>query len=155
MPKSTQEIDPLSVNARLAELLHETSDFYAMSTDSQDRFRARAFRTAAAAIADHPYPITSGHEAMQLPGIGKSTGAIIDEYLTTGHVARLDELRRLHPGVETIDKFKAIHGISPSKALALYNKGHRTLEDIQRENLTDAQKVGILYSAHFQRENPT
>jgi len=154
MPKSTADIDPLVVNARLAELLHEAADFYAMSKDAKDRYRAKAFNTAAGTVADHPAPITSGSEAMQLAGIGPSIGGFIDEYLTTGQVQRLEELRRQHPGVETIDKFKAIHGISASKALALYNKGHRTLEDIQTENLTEAQRVGILYSAHFQQRIP-
>lgn len=46
------------------------------------------------AIAECDFEVTSGKEAMTLKGVGKSSGSKIDEYLTTGKIAKIEEARR-------------------------------------------------------------
>ncbi len=51
------------------------------------------FSKAAKAIRECETPITSGKEAMKLQGIGKGIAGYIDEFLTTGSINKLEELR--------------------------------------------------------------
>jgi DNA polymerase/3'-5' exonuclease PolX len=51
------------------------------------------FSKAAKAIRECETVISSGKEAMKLKGIGKGIAGYIDEYLTTGAINKLEELR--------------------------------------------------------------
>lgn len=59
-PSGTDE----GVNKKIAEILLELADYERNVT--REAFKAVAYRKAAAAIAKHPTPITSGEEARQL-----------------------------------------------------------------------------------------
>ena len=48
--------------------------------------------------------------------------------------------------VRTISLFVEVWGIGPATALKIYEKGHRTLEDLKNEDsLTHSQKLGLKY----------
>lgn len=48
--------------------------------------------------------------------------------------------------VRTISLFGEVWGIGPATALKLYEKGHRTLEDLKHEDsLTNSQRLGLKY----------
>ena len=47
-----------------------------------------------AALAAHTAQITSGKEAKKLAGIGKSSADKIDEFLSSGKVAKLEEYKQ-------------------------------------------------------------
>ena len=68
-----------SFNADLADMLHNLAD----KTD--DKFKCKAYRRAANSVYELPYKIVSGKIISQglnkVPGIGKSIGKKIDEYL--------------------------------------------------------------------------
>jgi len=68
-----------SFNADLADMLHNLAD----KTD--DKFKCKAYRRAANSVYELPYKIVSGEIISQglnkVPGIGKSIGKKIDEYL--------------------------------------------------------------------------
>ena len=66
----------ISHNSGLSEMIHECAD------RAEDNFKRNAYIKAADTICDLPYRITSGKEAMKLPGIGKSIAKKIDDYLT-------------------------------------------------------------------------
>jgi hypothetical protein len=66
----------ISHNSGLSEMIHECAD------RAEDNFKRNAYIKAADTIYDLPYRITSGKEAMKLPGIGKSIAKKIDDYLT-------------------------------------------------------------------------
>ena len=51
---------------------------------SQAKFKANAYRKAAAAIAKHDEEIRSGDQAKKMEGIGKQIALKIDEFLKTG-----------------------------------------------------------------------
>ena len=66
----------ISHNSGLSEMIHECAD------RAEDNFKRNAYIKAADTIYDLPYRITSGKEAMKLPGIGKSIAKKIDDHLT-------------------------------------------------------------------------
>ena len=66
----------ISHNSGLSEMIHECAD------RAEDNFKRNAYIKAADTIYYLPYRITSGKEAMKLPGIGKSIAKKIDDYLT-------------------------------------------------------------------------
>ena len=66
----------ISHNSGLYEMIHECAD------RAENNFKRNAYIKAADTIYYLPYRITSGKEAMKLPGIGKSIAKKIDDYLT-------------------------------------------------------------------------
>lgn len=149
-----EDIDLLSRNKELAEVLALIGNYYAMARDT---YRARAFLTASDKIAVHPIAILSGAQARsEIAGVGESIQSTIDEYLATGGVQRLRELEtRFNERREVIDFFLSFYGIGPATAVKFYNQGLRTLEDLWfKANLTDAQKVGILWRDHIDKKIP-
>ena len=55
-------------------------------------FKYNAYRRAAFALANYPKKISSGREALKLPGIGKSIASKIDIYLKTGKLPKLEKV---------------------------------------------------------------
>lgn len=56
-------------------------------------FKASAFLKVATAILEFPTPITSSKDLKGVPGVGKSSQAKVDEYLATGKIAAIDDLK--------------------------------------------------------------
>ena len=79
---SSSEDDKKSVNLRIADFLYELATYEA--TVSQAKFKANAYRKAAAAIAKHDEEIRSGDQAKKMEGVGKKIAEKIDEFLKTG-----------------------------------------------------------------------
>jgi DNA polymerase/3'-5' exonuclease PolX len=144
----------VSENKDLADVLYLLGSYYTIARDVN---RARVFNTAAANIAAHQVEILSGAQARkEIKGIGDSTETIIDEFLTTGKVQRLNQLESQFPGArETINYFLSFYGIGPVTAVNFYNKGYRTLEDLWfKANLTEAQRIGIMWREHLKLPIP-
>ncbi|WVZ13892.1 hypothetical protein V8G54_011458 [Vigna mungo] len=57
--------------------------------------------------------------------------------------------------VRTISLFGEVWGIGPSTALKLYEKGHRSLDDLRNDgSLTNAQKLGLKYFDDIRQRIP-
>lgn len=56
-------------------------------------FKASAFLKVAQAIREFPTPITSSKDLKGVPGVGKSSQAKVDEYIATGKIAAIDDLK--------------------------------------------------------------
>jgi DNA polymerase/3'-5' exonuclease PolX len=73
-----------------------TDVFDKLASCEQDSHKRNAYRTAADAINNLTFKVTSGVELSKGPkkvkGIGKSTAKIIDEFLTTGKVGKLEKV---------------------------------------------------------------
>ncbi|CAK7326956.1 unnamed protein product [Dovyalis caffra] len=92
-----------------------------------------------------PFKIDSADQVKDLPGIGKSMQDHIQEIVTTGRLSKLEHFET-DEKVRTISLFGEVWGIGPATALKLYEKGHRTLEDLVNEDsLTHSQKLGLKY----------
>lgn len=120
-------------NRLLAARLNEYADL--LESQGDDRFRVKAYRTAAREISTLSDPLqhlfeTGGAKALvALRGIGRSIAAAIIEMLTTGHWQQLDRLKgRLTP--EAL--FASIPGIGEKLARRLVDTlDIETLEDLE------------------------
>lgn len=165
-PDGANDVDLLSRNKELADVLALIGSYYTMARDT---YRAKAFINASAKIADHQVAILSGAQARsQITGIGESIETVIDEFIQIKNmeelgtpaeqlkIGRLQELEnKFSDRKATIDYFRSFYGIGPVTAVKFYNQGLRNLEDLWfRANLTDAQKVGIMWRDHINLRIP-
>lgn len=120
-------------NLLVAEKLDEAADL--LEQQEANPFRTKAFRDAAATVADLDTPIrdtleeggTKGLEA--LPKIGPSIASAIVEILQTGHLRMLDTLRG---DLDPERLFQTVPQIGPHLATVIHeNLGIGTLEALE------------------------
>ena len=75
----------ISHNSGLSEMIYECAD------RAEDNFKRNAYIKAGDTIYGLDYKITSGKEAMKLPGIGKSIAKKIDDYLNLNKTPSTNE----------------------------------------------------------------
>ena len=89
----------ISYNSELADVFDE------LAHHEKDEHKSKAYDNAAQIIDRLPFKVTGGKELAKGPkkvaGIGKSIANIIDEFLSTGKVKKLEELEK---GVSTNDE---------------------------------------------------
>ena len=82
----------VSYNPKLVDIFDKLASY------EQDSHKRDAYRTAADAIHDLDFKVTSGVElskgSKKVKGIGKSTAKIIDEFLETGKVGKLEKFEK-------------------------------------------------------------
>lgn len=146
------DAEEISPNKALADSLALTASYYSMKLDTN---RSRTFYNASTKISSAPL-ITKGSQAKSLGGIGDSVEQYIDQFLKTGYPDRLRDLElEFKDRKQIIDYFRTFFGIGPVKAVKMYNEGLRTLEDIWfHGNLTEAQKLGIMWRDHINLRIP-
>lgn len=119
-------------NDELAHVLERIAELLATQGDV---FRVRAYRTAAESVRTADRAVcelvrTGGADAVEaLPGVGKSIGALIGEYVETGRVGLLS---RLEGQVSPEDLFMTIPGIGEELAARIHRDlGIETLEQLE------------------------
>ncbi|KAI8343108.1 hypothetical protein BC941DRAFT_410441 [Chlamydoabsidia padenii] len=119
-----------------------------------DSINGLSYRKAAAVLKTYPHKIKSAHEALQLKGIGKKTGRIIEDYLNTGEVPDI-ALVKEDPEFKTLELFYNIHGVGATTAREWYHKGYQSLENVKsNEQLSKDQLLGIKYYDDFLQRIP-
>jgi len=131
-------------NREIARLLAETADL--MEIAGEDAFRVRSFRNGAAAVENHPQSVcelarSSPRRLTEIPGIGKSLAAAIEEICRRGSFERRDLLLAKYP--PTALELLKIQGLGP-KTIALLWEHYRvsTVDDLER--LCKEQKLRVL-----------
>jgi DNA polymerase (family 10) len=118
-------------NEDLARQFREIATLLELS--GEDRFRVRAYERSAGAIGALSEDLSSvpRDRLGALKGIGASTARKIAEYLDTGRIAMLEELRgKVPPGVVELTR---IPGIGPKTATLLYRqRGVDSIEALRR-----------------------
>ena len=121
-------------NRDIGKLLREISAYLEMEGVG---FKPRAYQKAAEAVEAMEVPVPrlfdeGGAKALAtIPGVGKSIAHKIAEFLETGRVAYLEEMKAQRP-VQLMELI-AIEGVGPKTARALYDAlGVRTLADLER-----------------------
>ena len=107
-------------NDAVEAVLLEYADL--LSILSGDPFKPRAYEKAARAVGGYPADLASLDlkGILAIPSVGSSIGEKIHEFLQTGSIATLDDLRaQIPPGVR---RMMAIPGLGPKKAMALYQE---------------------------------
>jgi DNA polymerase/3'-5' exonuclease PolX len=102
--EKTASICPLKKLEKSWSVVDETHNdalvdhFLDMATEESDEFKAAAYEKAAEAIDALNFKVTSGEELSKgpkkVPGIGKGIAKKIDEFLETGKIKRLEELKK-------------------------------------------------------------
>jgi DNA polymerase (family 10) len=105
-------------NDEIAALLGEYAEL--ISITGGDAFRARVYARAGRAIRGHSADVSklSAGELRQIPGVGKSIADKVAEYLTTGSIQAVEELRAGIPA--GVREMTAIPALGPNRALALH-----------------------------------
>ena len=86
---------------------------------TDDAYKARAYEKAARAVGYHAdVEGMDLKEILQIPSVGKSIGEKVHEFLDTGTIGALDELRAKIPA--GVREMIAIPGLGPKKAMILY-----------------------------------
>jgi DNA polymerase (family 10) len=131
-------------NKAYARLLAETADL--MEIASEDPFRIRSYRNAAAAIENYPERIEDilkdpKRSVTEIPGIGKGIAAALKEIAERGSFERRDQLLEKYP--PTALEFLKIQGLGP-KSIAQIWEHYRvsTIDDLER--LCREQKLRLL-----------
>jgi DNA polymerase (family X) len=88
-----------STNDEVARLLAELAALTELDEASPQAFRVRAYQNAQRAVAQLPRDVgdLSASELAEVRGIGKSIASRIREYVDTGTIGKLEELRAKHP----------------------------------------------------------
>ncbi|MBB5867674.1 DNA polymerase (family 10) [Allocatelliglobosispora scoriae] len=127
-------------NDTVARLFQEYADL--IWINGGDAFKARAYEKAARSIAGHHDDVAVLDLAglQQIPNVGKSTAVKIAEFLRTGSVVEIEELRELIPA--GVRELTAIPHLGPKKAITL----HRELGVSSVAELVTAIEEGRLIS---------
>ena len=106
--------------------------------DPNVQFRARAYYRAADTIASLSENVTDiyskygANGLLEIPSVGKAIASKIEEYLKTGKMQHLEELKAKMP--INIDELYGIEGMGPKTIKMFYNK-------MQIKNLADLEKA--------------
>jgi DNA polymerase (family X) len=118
-------------NDEVAALLQEYADLLAVTGGAA--FKARVYEKAARSIAGHPTDVSTldTKELRAIPNVGESIAQKVHDYLTTGRMAALDQVRAKIPsGVLAMTR---IPTLGPAKALVLYRElGIASVADLER-----------------------
>jgi DNA polymerase (family 10) len=129
-------------NREVAGVLRELAD--TMELLGEDRYRVANYRDAATRVEHHHEAIEVMAEegrVEQIHGVGKSIGAKIREYLSTGKLAVIEERRPRVP--EAALKLMQIPGIGPKRAMQFARElSVQTVADLQ--SALDSGQVAAL-----------
>src|SRR5215203_1029049 len=107
-------------NEELARLFSEMAELLELTGETG--FRVRAYDRGARALSGHGADLSglSERELAAIPGVGKAIAAKVREYLDTGRVAKLDELRaQVPPGLRALVR---VPGLGPAKARLVHER---------------------------------
>jgi len=125
-------------NDEVSDLLQEYSDLISIS--GGDPHKARAYEKAARSVGGYHGDVAGMDQKglERIPGVGKSIAVKVKEYLDTGVIAALEELREEIP--DGVRALISIPTLGPKKAFILYER----LQVSSIDELLDALQEGRL-----------
>ncbi|KAL6861744.1 hypothetical protein ACP4OV_017444 [Aristida adscensionis] len=142
---------PADLNRNITKIFGRLIDIYRALGDDRRSF---SYYKAIPVIEKLPFKIESVDQVKNLPAIGKSLKDHINEIVTTGKLSKLDHFEN-DEKVRTISLFGEVWGVGPATALKFYEKGHRTLDDLRKdESLTNAQRIGLKFFDDIKQRIP-
>ncbi|KAK1268341.1 hypothetical protein QJS04_geneDACA006827 [Acorus gramineus] len=143
--------NPPDLNRNITEIFGRLINIYRALGDDRRSF---SYYKAIPVIEKLPFKIESVDQVRHLPTIGKSLKDHINEIITTGKLSKLEHFET-DEKVRTVSLFGEVWGIGPATALKLYEKEHRTLDDLKNEeSLSHSQKLGLKYFDDIKKRIP-
>ncbi len=132
----------MRANDDVAALLAEYADLMAIT--GGDAFRIRSYEKAGRSIAGYPDDLATldAGALSQIPNVGKAIAAKIGEYLRTGSIHQLEELRAKVPA--GVRRLTEVPGLGPKRAMVLYHE--RGIDSV--DGLAAAIETGRLDGLH-------
>ncbi len=128
------EVSNVVSNPEIGRLLREIAAYLEMEGAT---FKPRAYQKAAETVQAMEAPVAvlfskgGVKEVETIPGVGKSIAEKIGEFIQTGKVAYLEEMKARRP-IDLME-LTAIEGVGPKTAGTLYDTlGIRTLADLEK-----------------------
>lgn len=119
----------------------------------ENTYKVIAYVKAIKALKAIKVPVLSGDQAQKLDGIGPGIAGVISQVLREGRLKTQEErIEGMASRQPIIDRFMGIWDVKAKTASQWYNKGHKELEDLVGEELTDKQKLGIKYYEDLQKK---
>jgi DNA polymerase (family X) len=115
------------------EMLHELAELTTLDEGDVQSFRVHAYESAARAVEAYTGDLaaTSAAQLAKLEGIGKGTATKIREFLDTGRVQKLEELRAKHPA--SVVALLQLPGLGPKAVNRLRAElGVTSVDDLRR-----------------------
>lgn len=147
----------------MTQLIDHTTDVIKGSIGEdkkRQQFRLTQFRKALASIKDCPTDITSGKQAMELPGIGKGIGDRIEEILRTGTLTELSQSKPIDEKTQILNDLMTITGIGEANAKKFVEQGVIGVDDLRNKvtngtiRLTHHMSIGLKYHDDFNKKIP-
>ncbi|XP_014950843.2 DNA-directed DNA/RNA polymerase mu isoform X3 [Ovis aries] len=142
LPYACQRPTPLvHHNASFSEALETLAE--AAGFDGSEG-RQISFYRAASVLKALPSPVTALSQLQGLPHFGEHSCRVVQELLEHGVCDEVERIR-LSERYQTMKLFTQIFGVGVRTADQWYQKGLRTLDDLQEEShrLTQQQKAGL------------
>ncbi|MBC7286889.1 MAG: DNA polymerase/3'-5' exonuclease PolX [Armatimonadetes bacterium] len=118
-------------NGEIADLLDQIADLLELENESP--FRVRSYRRAAETVRAYPEELINLHAAGKLttvPGIGESLAQKIAEYIETGSLQYLENLRAKYP--DGVLEMLKIPGFGPRSAARVFQElGITTVDELE------------------------
>jgi DNA polymerase (family X) len=130
-------------NDEVARLLAELAQLTELDEGSPNAFRVRAYQNAERAVQGLGQDVAelSATELAKVKGIGKSIAGRIREYVDTGAITKLDELREAHPPSKL--ELRKVPGLGPKTIQQLDRElGIRSVEALLA-GLDDGSVAGL------------
>lgn len=107
-----------------------------------DKFRAKAYNGAAAAIHNLTENVYSPTELLKVKGIGKSSVERLQEFEETGKIQLIEEAH-----VNPMKELMQVYGIGEKVASSLVAKGIKSVEQLKDNAhlLNNVQRLGLMY----------
>lgn len=132
-------------NEEVAALLQEYADLVQIT--GGDAFKARAYEKAARAIGSYHADVSKldAKGLQEIPNVGKSIAEKVVQYLRTGRMPTVEDVRSKIPA--GVRQLMAIPTLGPRKAMTLYEDLHvasvpELLDAIHEERLRDLKGFG-------------
>ena len=142
-----------NLNADFCDFLMELANYEKNVTRALHKYNV--YRKAAGLLAKHPTRIKSGEEAQRLNGIGDKIAKKIDEFISTGQLAKLNKIRANDTNV-AINELTKVSGIGPAAAALFVKDGIMTIADLRKnmDRLNHHQKIGVKHFEDFELRIP-
>jgi DNA polymerase (family 10) len=130
----------LAINPEVAKVMRDLGFLTEVGEDDPNvQFRARAYYRAADTIANMQQDVSDVYRKngikglLEIPSVGKAIAAKIEEYIKTGRVRALEQMKEKVP--INVDELYGIEGVGPKTIKMLYDK-------LKVKSLTDLEKAG-------------